>query len=282
MPTQRRSKRFHNSENEMPRPIRMPDVFLVPEILEAILLGLDMHTLLISARVCGTWNACIKSSRRIQQALFYVPIDADSTRTRRKSRKNPLVVDKIWSEFIYTELNSRVRHGAWFCPHTASDKKERAYLRPEASWRRMLLQQPPTSIVRFWNPECLWGPYWHHLPKDQMVKTGAEWRPEGDYLRMENVAFEIDTGAISAGPLPFLCWADATALGKATRKSKRRKQLRRDHTLKRYLRKFDLTINTECPEFWPWVWIENHPVPIRDFRQWCDTEDVKLLIADPR
>ncbi|OJJ96314.1 hypothetical protein ASPACDRAFT_47082 [Aspergillus aculeatus ATCC 16872] len=146
----------------------------------------------------------------------------------------------------------------------------------------MLLQQPLTSIVRFWNPECLSGPYWHNLPKDQTVKTGAEWTPEEDYLRMENVAYEIDTGAISAGPLPFLCWADAKALRQVMRKFKRRKQLRRDRILKRYLRRFDLTINTECPDFWPIVWFEDHPVPVRDFRQFCETRDVKLLIADPR
>ncbi|RAK77431.1 uncharacterized protein BO72DRAFT_105645 [Aspergillus fijiensis CBS 313.89] len=282
MPALRRSKRFKNSENEISRPLGTPDIFLVPEIVEAILLRLDMHTLLISARVCATWNALIKSSRRIQQALFYVPIDTDTRKSRRKTRKNPLVMDKIWFEFIFVGLNSRRRHGAWHCPSIASEKRERAYLRPEASWRRMLLQQPPTSIVRFWNPECLWGPYWHILPKDQMVKTGAEWTPDGDYLRMENVAYEVDTGAISAGPLPFLCWADAEALRKVMRKSKRRKQVRRDRTLKRYLRRFDLTINTECPEFWPIVWIEDHPVPVRDFRQFCETRDVKLLIADPR
>ncbi|RAH48772.1 uncharacterized protein BO95DRAFT_460632 [Aspergillus brunneoviolaceus CBS 621.78] len=152
MPTLRRSTRLKNSEddseNEIPRRLRTPDIFLVPEILEAILLRLDMHTLLISAR--------------------------DSTRVGDMVRGTaPL-------------LHRRREKG-----HTCA---------PEASWRRMLLQQPPTSIVRFWNPECLWGPYWHDLPKDQMVKTGAEWTPEGDYLRMENVAYEVDTGAISAGP----------------------------------------------------------------------------------
>lgn len=47
----------------------------IAELLEAVLLELDMRTLLVSAqRVSKHWHAVIKHSPRIQQALFYTPV----------------------------------------------------------------------------------------------------------------------------------------------------------------------------------------------------------------
>ncbi|RAH73843.1 uncharacterized protein BO66DRAFT_434836 [Aspergillus aculeatinus CBS 121060] len=87
MPSPRRVKKNHKGKA---RHSSDPSViFFIPELLEAILLNLDMHTLLISTRVCFTWKDLITSSRKIQQALYYVPVEP-----QRKPRKNPLVGER--------------------------------------------------------------------------------------------------------------------------------------------------------------------------------------------
>ena len=48
-------------------------VFLIPEILETILLSADMRTLLISQRVSSYWYNLIAESPRLQRALFFEP-----------------------------------------------------------------------------------------------------------------------------------------------------------------------------------------------------------------
>ncbi|RAH74694.1 uncharacterized protein BO66DRAFT_433803 [Aspergillus aculeatinus CBS 121060] len=124
-----------DEENSLPS--HASTVFHTPEILKMILLDLDMLTLLISRRVCHTWNEMIKSSLRIQQALFYIPLE--SKPPDQQAMKNPLVVDKIWFDFLRKELDSRFRVFVPLCrgncqiPRIASEKREKAYMRAEAS-----------------------------------------------------------------------------------------------------------------------------------------------------
>ncbi|RAH51111.1 uncharacterized protein BO95DRAFT_319387, partial [Aspergillus brunneoviolaceus CBS 621.78] len=113
----------------------------IPEILEKILLGLDMKTLLLSTRVCRAWNALIRSSPSIQKALFFRAADPVPGQAKAK---NPLVEEKVWHDFLHPRLFSRLVGAAYFSayPLIESEEIDKAYLRPEASWRRMLLQQP--------------------------------------------------------------------------------------------------------------------------------------------
>ncbi|GMG02023.1 unnamed protein product [Aspergillus oryzae var. brunneus] len=255
-------------------------IFYIPEILEAILLNLDMHTLLLSARVCCTWNNLIKSSRKIQQALFYIPVNMVAP--GQPPIKNPLVVEKIWFEFIRTQLDSRPRMGAWMCgghrgiPHISSEKREQAYMRPEASWRRMLLQQPPNSIVRFWNPKDPDRPYSH---RSGMIDTHAKWMPNRDYIRMENLQYWVDAGTFSPSPLPFLCWVDPWLM----RKVRSRKKLARNTLLTQYVAQFDLTLNTDYHSFGAVIRGPDDCNPIEHawFPKWCKERDVTLLGGEP-
>lgn len=118
-------------------------------MLELILLSLDMRTLLISAqRVCHKWHNLIQVSHSLQAALFFKPVKYKLPRGTQRLR-NPLVEEIIWPKFIRT----RGEQTCLFHMYCTLDlprmnkKKEKAYLRENASWRRMLLQQPPTSIV---------------------------------------------------------------------------------------------------------------------------------------
>ncbi|KAE8139258.1 hypothetical protein BDV38DRAFT_281423 [Aspergillus pseudotamarii] len=275
-----RSRRSMLPEHMAQRLSDASRIFFTPEILEAILLSLDMHTLLISARVCCTWNSLIKSPRKIQRALFYIP--SDTVAPGQPRVKNPLVVEKIWVEFIRTQLYSRPRVGGWLCgglreiPYISSEKTEEAYLRPEVSWRRILLQQPPNSIVRFWNPENPDRPYSHH---HGMIDTHAKWMPNRDYIRMDNVQYWVDIGAFSPGLLPFLCWVDPLLMSKV----RSRTRLAKDTVLAKYLAQFDLTINTDyhcCPVIKP---DPDDPNPRKQagFPEWCEESDVSLLWGEP-
>lgn len=148
------------------------EVFIPPhhalftyDILELIFARLDLRTLLTSAqRTCRVWSDLIQSSPAIQKVLFFKPVP---THPSREKILNPLLAevfpsifqqheairqhpDQPFTKFTFTSFDMVKRHRKW-----------RLYLRPEASWRRMLVQQPPAySLARF---QCLYdGPHIHN------------------------------------------------------------------------------------------------------------------------
>ncbi|OJK03502.1 hypothetical protein ASPACDRAFT_111286 [Aspergillus aculeatus ATCC 16872] len=281
IPTFARGSRSPNYESQPNRSMSNAEasrIFHVPEILEGILLGLDIYTLLISARVCHSWNSLIKSSRKIQQALFYIPVDAPVPQHPRT--KNPLITDISWPEFIHRQLLSYTRPGPVCCfeiPDMASKKSEAAYLRPEASWQNMLLQQPPNCIVRLWNPRRSDLLYCKHR---ETADSHVRWKPNGDYLRLKNVVYYIDAGTFTPSPWPFLCFANGFELHKVMWKPERRDQMKRNPDLGRYLASFDLTVNTASKGCWPVV-ITPPDQPRRTARSiylpsWFSRRDVRL------
>jgi hypothetical protein len=70
-----------------------------PELLELIPLNLDIQTLLLSQRICRTWQEIIQESLPLQKHLFLAPID-DSP-TVQKSH-NSLLVKKFPTFFNTT------------------------------------------------------------------------------------------------------------------------------------------------------------------------------------
>ncbi|RAK80223.1 uncharacterized protein BO72DRAFT_493564 [Aspergillus fijiensis CBS 313.89] len=107
-------------------------IFCFPELVKQILLQMDMQTLLVSTRVCYLWHDLFNKSRAIQTALYLQP--AENTPRGEPRTANPLIIEKIWPEY--------------FSPCSGPFHKE-YYERPEASWRRMLLHQPPTTKLCF-------------------------------------------------------------------------------------------------------------------------------------
>lgn len=87
-------------------------VLSIPELLEAILLHVDMKTLLLSQRVDRNWASIMASSIVIQQALFFRPVQevssiipfnpADNHFGDHDSKiiYNPLLVAKFGSAFF--------------------------------------------------------------------------------------------------------------------------------------------------------------------------------------
>ena len=133
------------------------DALAIPEILNLILEELDMKTLLISAqRVCHLWRNIIQETSSLQEKLFLEP---RNTKINNEMRIfNPLLATKFPTfipeneRFISQPIQCVDLSSVDFIVHP---EKQSAYLRPDASWRHMLTQQPPAfklaSITRVVN-----------------------------------------------------------------------------------------------------------------------------------
>jgi hypothetical protein len=124
------------------------NIFLINELLENILLHTDMRTLLTSGqRVCRDWKAMIKASPRLQERLFLKPSISQASNKCYRLR-NPLLEDVLWAHFFLKQQQnseSNLADVSRFPLREADRLKLKIYLRKDASWKQMLLQQPPSS-----------------------------------------------------------------------------------------------------------------------------------------
>ncbi|KAJ5178204.1 uncharacterized protein N7500_000903 [Penicillium coprophilum] len=132
------------------KPSQPHDIFLINELLENILLHTEMKTLLTSAqRVSRAWSAMIKTSVRLQESLFFKPSKFDIADPSQRLR-NPLLEDILWAQFFLKQRQtseSTLAAVSRFPLREPERRKLKVYLRKDASWKRMLLQQPPTSSI---------------------------------------------------------------------------------------------------------------------------------------
>jgi hypothetical protein len=134
-------------------------VFALAEIFEAILFELPLRDLLVYAQlVSQSWNTTIKTSTLLQQHLFFLP--AQPSPAPRKF--NPLLHSSFppWFE---DNTHNRYNRGAEFktLDWNSAPKKRVAYARKEASWRNMLLCQPPVHILSIKKNTSSMGGQWH-------------------------------------------------------------------------------------------------------------------------
>ncbi|KAI9036929.1 uncharacterized protein KD926_001173 [Aspergillus affinis] len=148
-------------------------VLSIPELLEAILLHLDMSTVLLSAqRVNKHWLATISDSIRPQQLLYFKPIPSSRLPAWAYSTpENPCVFLDLsrWDSFrrAYAFTTDMTW---WSDDHSIADwsempedvdlsieslHRQKAFTRAGASWRRMLVSQPPPLAQ---------GHTWHDYP----------------------------------------------------------------------------------------------------------------------
>lgn len=126
---------------------------LMPEILELILLQLPLQDLLVTAqRVCCAWKAVIDSSSPIQQALFFRPLHPASVAAAAPHAQrplNPLLQAAFPPWFRSTHQPAcpgpKVVESM---PWARGDPAHRAaFMRDDASWRRMLPCQPAKRVL---------------------------------------------------------------------------------------------------------------------------------------
>lgn len=116
------------------------------ELIEIILISVhDEQTLLLAQRVCRRWARCIQDSRVLQQALFFEPIQASLPKTTIP-RRNPLLAVKFpyWFPDVW-QTSRDTAFGAGDMQEFLD--KHATRLHPSASWRRMLIQQPPAMSL---------------------------------------------------------------------------------------------------------------------------------------
>lgn len=140
-----------------------------PELLELVLLNLDMKTRLVSAsRVCKFWHATIKESPRIQRASFFQP-EKPFESPEEKPELNPLLVEVFGDKFFDVgpeKPPARRAESFWKLPWAPSaltklkaptgsilsvepSCRQESFTRAGASWRRMLVSQPPPPFLGF-------------------------------------------------------------------------------------------------------------------------------------
>lgn len=136
------------------------DVFAIPELAEKILLNLPIKELLANAqRVCKSWHTIIEHSPRLQQALFFSPLPGGLLKLlflgsgRKALRWTEDPSDHRYHKVLANPFNKYLRELGVYSGNI--DKRKEAFLREDASWRRMLVCQPPTNNLAYppdrWN-----------------------------------------------------------------------------------------------------------------------------------
>jgi hypothetical protein len=125
---------------------------LPPELFELVLAKLPMRCLLTTAQlVCRHWRDTISSAPALQQKLFFSPLPETTTR-RAIFQLNPLLqeVFPLWFQ------SHCFPHSDDIAGHVFDDlelaRRPSAFLRKGASWRKMLVQQPPAPALGIVQP----------------------------------------------------------------------------------------------------------------------------------
>jgi len=129
-------------------------VILLPELLESILCSLPLNDLLLNAQlVSRSWRHAVQGSPSLSQKLFKHP--GRRSNRQRKVIFNPLLQHAfphffpLSSESVHTETDFLRRQRTAKSPSEFSPANRRvaleSYLRKEASWRSMMIVQPPVT-----------------------------------------------------------------------------------------------------------------------------------------
>ncbi|KAL2823298.1 hypothetical protein BDW59DRAFT_163460 [Aspergillus cavernicola] len=173
----------------------MHEIFSIPELVETILLQTDTRSLLTSAqRVCRHWNELIKTSNNLQAALFM-----KRTRDRKKfltqeRQMNPLI-EKLWHEFFRRKYQSRTGKLPPLDP-----LRENAYLRQEASWRQMLLHQPPTYRIGIIETDRIYN------DAESAEYTEVVIKMDDSYLRLGHLHEQLVRQRVLPGQDTLILW----------------------------------------------------------------------------
>lgn len=165
-------------------------VLLTGELIEEILQHVDMQTILVSAqRVCRKWNATVTCSHRIQRLLFFEPLPEAEPHPSDDAagpsmEVNPLLLRHFWFLFasddqwsgsspekpLRTPINlDAMVFDEWNAkPSIASgDRRDNeSFAEPSASWRRMLVSQPPprkVGYIKEYGHLARMGPSQHYI-----------------------------------------------------------------------------------------------------------------------
>ncbi|KAI9877337.1 MAG: hypothetical protein M1830_000571 [Pleopsidium flavum] len=137
----------------MPSPVQR--VFGVCELLENILLNLSMPDLLLVQRVCTVWKDTIAQSISLQRKLFLSPVAPGPVSSKKNGltlydlKFNPLLRKIFHWKFVPYSSCSKVLLSDWGLdsPFGRIQMSASARYCPSASWRNMLITQPPPEAL---------------------------------------------------------------------------------------------------------------------------------------
>jgi hypothetical protein len=134
--------------NKVPTtPAMTTSVLNTPEILEMILIQTDIRTLLTSAqRVCRDWLNLVITSPSIQKALYFTPIKESEGEPNEKTL-NPLLKEGFPPMFPPKDSSSYDGFDFSDLEWTKDPSRLAPFVRADASWRKMLIQQRPISEI---------------------------------------------------------------------------------------------------------------------------------------
>ncbi|KAI0146163.1 hypothetical protein GGR57DRAFT_293855 [Xylariaceae sp. FL1272] len=131
------------------RPLAVATAWAIPEIAENILAHLPMKDLLLAQGVSLSWRDLIRASPVLQMSLFMRPRHLEPAQNTSSNgvpirEINPLLMEHMQMWFCRDPDNQHrtVKDAPW-AQQTVS---RLAFLRRDASWRRMLLAQPPFTV----------------------------------------------------------------------------------------------------------------------------------------
>ncbi|KAE8134961.1 hypothetical protein BDV38DRAFT_285346 [Aspergillus pseudotamarii] len=171
-------------------------IFLIPEILEQILLQTAPQTLLTSAqRTSQAWHNLITTSPKLQETLFFRPEQPPTLNNKTHRTLNPLLAPKIWPHLFRKRLNSQTTTTTTTTNYGYSlpavdPLEEELYLRPGASWRRMLVQQPPTSSISVFVMHRSW------ISCDEDISPVKVFTADVEFLTLEHLHWSAVVGCL--------------------------------------------------------------------------------------
>jgi hypothetical protein len=153
---------MNDDEAHGARFIARDKVFRIAELVSLVLHQADTRTLINCQRVCRQWKEIIEDTHTLQTRLFRSPASVPTTSGEAitlnpvlKSHLSPIFAFK---DGIYPHLPDEAAWVVYACEYHkflelpwARDgchvdaTKWQAYVRPKASWRRMLISQPPVT-----------------------------------------------------------------------------------------------------------------------------------------
>lgn len=150
-----------------------------PELLEALFLQCDMRSLLTSAqRVCRQWHEIAVSSPAVQAHLYFRPEIPDRSNgggssSSRTTSNNPLLAEVFPPFFEPFAINTS--EGFWGRAEIRAlplARRPGPFMRADASWRAMHVQQPPPRALGVVKPAENYSVVYERRPGEAVVRMG--------------------------------------------------------------------------------------------------------------
>jgi hypothetical protein len=148
-------------------------VLATPELVELILTHLTMRDLLASQHVCYLWNSMIKTSHPLLRKKHLMPnISSKQDSLLSHPKTNPLYLQRFVQQAALHAIRQANPSAHFLTIDPFVLERISDFETEEASWRNMLLFQPPvrTAILRPLSAHFEDG--WFEIRNDEGLKMG--------------------------------------------------------------------------------------------------------------